>query len=156
MADSKEISGATEKDFGGENTLAHYEDGKLVIEDVRKQEHGSKPFDTDGRRNLSIATDGGRKFSTGGSRRLSEWDAMRIAKEGGVEVDEEIELLEMELQENPITSHWYAPVIKFNDPRHFTYVDLLSAEGFDLTQQIAGSSSVLHLWEAFFPVSINR
>jgi len=73
-----------------------------------------------GGRNLSIATDGGRQYSTGGARRMSEWDAMKIAKEGGVEIDEEIELLEEVLRQNPVQTSFFSPVINFKDPKHFT------------------------------------
>ena len=53
---------------------------------------------------------------------MSEWDAMRIAKEGGVEIDEEIELLEIELRENPIHGSIFSPVINFKNPAHFTWL----------------------------------
>lgn len=53
---------------------------------------------------------------------MSEWDAMRIAKEGGVEIDEEIELLEIELRENPIHGSFFSPVINFKTPAQFTWL----------------------------------
>lgn len=51
---------------------------------------------------------------------MSEWDAMKIAKEGGVEIDEEIELLEEVLRQNPVQTSFFSPVINFKDPKHFT------------------------------------
>ena len=114
---SSDESPSSEKNHHPVDTLAKYEDGKLKVEHVEQEKQGV-PFG--GQRNLSIATDNGRQYSTGGARRLSEWDAMKIAKEGGVEIDEEIELLDMELAQNPVHHSIFSPVINFKDPRHFT------------------------------------
>ncbi|KAK4697719.1 hypothetical protein P7C71_g419, partial [Lecanoromycetidae sp. Uapishka_2] len=102
-----------------DNELERYVDGKLEVEQVQPntQRGGSIT-----ERNLSVATDGGRKYSTGGQRRMSQWEAMVIAKEGGVEIDEEIELLEIELRENPIPKSFFSPVINFKNPAHFTWL----------------------------------
>jgi len=108
-------SPSSEKD----DTMGRYVDGKLRVEHV---EPASKRGNSITGRNLSIATDNGRQYSTGGARRMSEWDAMRIAKEGGVEIDEEIELLEIELRENPIHGSFFSPVINFKNPAHFTWL----------------------------------
>jgi len=49
-------------------------------------------------------------------------DAMKIAKEGGVEIDEEIELLEIELRKNPVQHSIFSAVVNFKDPKDFTSV----------------------------------
>ena len=111
--------------LGEKDNLAKYEHGKLDVDHVEPThavrgqsfaQQGGDPV-----RNLSVATNDGRNYSTGGARRLSEWDAMKIAKAGGVEIDEEIELLEEELRNNPVKANRFSPVINFKDPRHFTY-----------------------------------
>lgn len=114
-------SSSDEKGYRPDDTLAKYEDGKLKIEHVEHQtgQRGDSIAGNPGR-NLSVATSGGRKYSTGGQRRMSNWEAMKIAKEGGVEIDEEIELLEIELRENPVKHSFFSPVINFKDPKHFT------------------------------------
>lgn len=99
--------------------MERYVDGKLEVEHVEPE---SKRGNSTAARNLSVATDNGRQYSTGGPRRQSQWDAMKIAKEGGVEIDEEIELLEEELRNNPVSHSIFAPVINFNDPAHFTWL----------------------------------
>ena len=101
------------------DTMGHYVEGKLQIEHVEPQTHRGNSLTG---RQLSVATDNGRQYSTGGARRMSEWDAMRIAKEGGVEIDEEIELLEIELRENPVKTGFFSPVINFKNPAHFTWL----------------------------------
>ncbi len=106
-----------EKNTSGElDSVAKYEDGKLKIYHVDPVhvERG------DANRNLSVATNGGRQYSTGGGRRMSQWDAMKIAKAGGVGIDEEFELLEEELRNNPVKHSFFSPVINFKDPRRFT------------------------------------
>ena len=62
-------------------------------------------------RNMSVA-----------SRRMSEAEAMKLADEGGQEIDDEIAEFEAELLENPIKSWFYNPPSAFNDPRHFTWL----------------------------------
>ncbi|KAL9128267.1 MAG: hypothetical protein Q9217_003029 [Psora testacea] len=47
-------------------------------------------------------------------------DPFKIAKEGGIEIGEEIELLE-ELAQNPVKHCIFSPVITFKEPKHFTY-----------------------------------
>lgn len=123
MSDPRQ-SNVGEKDVGAGETLARYEgDGKLHVEHVQPDPaQRGLSITADPHRNASVATSSGRQHSTGGARRLSEWDAMKIAKEGGVEIDEEIEMLEEELRNNPIKTGFFSPTITFNDPRHFTYV----------------------------------
>ena len=119
MSDHTPPNGSSEKDYSPTDTMERYVDGKLQVEHVApdaRRGNSTVP------RNLSIATDNGRKYSTGGPRRQSQWDAMKIAKEGGVEIDEEIELLEEELRNNPVPNSIFAPVINFKDPRHFTWL----------------------------------
>ena len=101
------------------DTSTHFENSKMKTDHVEPGATGGTFAGTG--RNLSVATDNGRQYSTGGPRRMSEWDAMKIAKEGGVEIDEEIELLDQELAQNPIKHSIFSPVIDFKDPRHFTY-----------------------------------
>lgn len=112
------------RDFGEKGHLAddemeRYVDGKLQVEHVEPHSHRGHSITE---RNMSVATDGGRQYSTGGQRRMSQWEAMRVAKEGGVEIDEEIELLEIELRENPIPKTFFSPVINFKNPAHFTWL----------------------------------
>ena len=119
MSDHSPTSPSSEKEYQPEDTMGRYVDGKLKIEHV---EPTAKRGNSLTGRALSVATDNGRQYSTGGARRMSEWDAMRIAKEGGVEIDEEIELLEIELRENPIHGSFFSPVINFKNPAYFTYL----------------------------------
>ncbi|MCJ1454411.1 hypothetical protein MMC28_004764 [Mycoblastus sanguinarius] len=109
-------SASSEKD----DAMERYVDGKFQIEHVDPH-HGLRGNPIT-QRNMSVATNGGRQYSTGGARRMSEWDAMRIAKEGGVEIDEEIELLEEELRNNPVKHGILSPVINFKNPAHFTWL----------------------------------
>ncbi|CAD6564944.1 MAG: hypothetical protein ASARMPREDX12_004519 [Alectoria sarmentosa] len=119
MSDNSPSSGYGEKEYSPHDTMERYVDGKLEIEHVEpdaRRGHSMVP------RNLSVATDNGRQYSTGGPRRQSQWDAMKIAKEGGVEIDEEIELLEEELRNNPVPHSFFSPVINFKNPAHFTWL----------------------------------
>ncbi|CAF9920457.1 MAG: hypothetical protein ALECFALPRED_001536 [Alectoria fallacina] len=119
MSDNSPSSGYGEKEYSPHDTMERYVDGKLETEHVEpdaKRGHSMVP------RNLSVATDNGRQYSTGGPRRQSQWDAMKIAKEGGVEIDEEIELLEEELRNNPVPHSFFSPVINFKNPAHFTWL----------------------------------
>ena len=100
--------------------MGRYVGGKLEVEHV---EPTTGPRGNSvAQRGMSTATDGGRQYSTGGARRMSEWDAMKIAKEGGVEIDEEIDLLEVELRQNPVKHGLFSPVINFKNPAHFTWM----------------------------------
>lgn len=108
-----------EKGHLTDNEMERYVDSKLQVEHVEPQSNRGQSITG---RNMSVATNGGRQYSTGGQRRMSQWEAMRVAKEGGVEIDEEIELLEIELRENPIPKSFFAPVINFKDPAHFTWL----------------------------------
>lgn len=119
MADNSPPSGSSEKGYSPHDTMERYVDGKLEIEHV---EPDAKRGNSMVPRNLSVATDNGRQYSTGGPRRQSQWDAMKIAKEGGVEIDEEIELLEEELRNNPVPHSFFSPVINFKNPAHFTWL----------------------------------
>lgn len=56
------------------------------------------------------------------SRRMSEAVAIKLAAEGSAEIDEEIAELEAELEANPVKSSFNIPNVKFNDPRHFTWL----------------------------------
>ena len=119
MADNSPPGGTSEKDYSPTDTMERYVDGKLEVEHIEpnaRRAHSTVP------RNMSVATDNGRQYSTGAPRRQSQWDAMKIAKEGGVEVDEEIELLEEELRLNPVQHSIFAPVINFKNPAHFTWL----------------------------------
>ena len=92
--------------------LDRYADGKLEIDHV---EPTAQP-NQDGRK-YSV---GGRQYSTSG-RRLSQWDAMIVAKEGGAEIDDEIQLLEEELAANPVKHGLLNPKISVT-PDHFTWL----------------------------------
>ena len=119
MSDKYPPSASSEKEYSPTDTMERYIDGKLEVEPVKPD---SRRGNSTVPRNLSVATDNGRQYSTGGPRRQSQWDAMKIAKEGGVEIDEEIELLEEELRNNPVPHSIFAPVINFKNPAHFTYL----------------------------------
>lgn len=119
MADNSPPSGSSEKGYSPHDTMERYVDGKLEIEHVEPDARRGNSMVP---RNLSVATDNGRQYSTGGPRRQSQWDAMKIAKEGGVEIDEEIELLEEELRNNPVPHNFFSPVINFKNPAHFTWL----------------------------------
>ncbi|KAL9071950.1 MAG: hypothetical protein Q9161_003882 [Pseudevernia consocians] len=119
MSDNSPLSGTSEKEYAHNDTMERYVDGKLEVEHV---EPDSRRGNSMVPRGLSVATDNGRQYSTGGPRRQSQWDAMKIAKEGGVEIDEEIELLEEELRNNPVSPSFFAPVINFKNPAHFTWL----------------------------------
>ncbi|KAL9138173.1 MAG: hypothetical protein Q9175_000597 [Cornicularia normoerica] len=119
MSDNSPPNDFGEKEYSPNDTMERYVNGKLKVEEVEpdfRRGHSIVP------RNLSVATDNGRQYSTGGPRRQSQWDAMKIAKEGGVEIDEEIELLEEELRNNPVSHSIFAPVINFKNPAHFTWL----------------------------------
>ena len=97
-----------EKDQNGrrKSTLTRYVDGEIQKEVVLEAPPGDRKM----------------SYASGRSRRMSQWDAIVIAKEGGEEVDEEIAELEQELQQNPLKKHLFSPEIKFKDPRHFTWL----------------------------------
>ena len=138
-----------EKNMSGEpDSVAKYEAGKLKVDHVG-------PVHVEGgdaNRNFSVATNGGRQYSTGGDRRMSQWDAIKIAKAGGVEVDEEIELLEEELRNNPIKTNFFSPVINFKDPRHFTSAESFYVKVKTLTVLTGGFLWASLRWVAFFQV----
>ena len=94
------------------NELDRYADGKLEIDYVEPTAQPSQ----DGRK-YSV---GGRQYSTSG-RRLSQWDAMIVAKEGGAEIDDEIQLLEEDLAANPVKHGLLNPKIGVT-PDHFTWL----------------------------------
>ena len=108
--------------LGESDAVAKYENSRLKVDHVEPVHppRGQSVVGGDPARSFSVATNGGRQYSTGGERRMSQWDAIKIAKAGGVEIDEEIELLEEELRNNPVKPNIFSPVINFKDPRHFT------------------------------------
>ena len=99
------------KDVKYEGDVDRYVDGHKEVDHVEPIRPASGRFQSTG----------GRNYSTSG-RRLSEWEALKIAKAGGPEIDEEIAELEEELRQNPIKNGWLSPTISFKDPRHFTWV----------------------------------
>jgi hypothetical protein len=64
---------------------------------------------------------GGRVCSTG-DRHLNELDAIKIAKEGGAEIDEEIAMLEAELAQNPPPKSWLSPLVTVFNPARFLWL----------------------------------
>jgi sugar porter (SP) family MFS transporter len=100
---------ATEK--VGESEM--YRDGQLGK--VRFESH-SRP---------ELAAKGGDQPSTASGawsaagRRLNELDAIKIAKEGGAEIDEEIAMLEAELAQKPLHKNWLGPETTVPNPAHY-------------------------------------
>ena len=119
MSNHSPLNASSEKEYSPNDTMERYVNGKLEVEHVEPDARRGNSMVP---RNLSVATDNGRQYSTGGPRRQSQWEAMKIAKEGGVEIDEEIELLEEELRNNPVPHSIFAPVINFKNPAHFTWL----------------------------------
>lgn len=101
----------SEKSQSASDELERYVDGKLEVDQVQ---HAMQPGQDE--RKYSV---GGRQYSTSG-RRLSQWDAMIIAKEGGAEIDDEIQMLEEELAANPVKHSLLNPKIDVT-PEHFTW-----------------------------------
>lgn len=64
---------------------------------------------------------GGRVCSAGG-RHLNELDAIKIAKEGGAEIDEEIAMLEAELAQNPPPKSWLSSLVTVSNPARFLWL----------------------------------
>jgi sugar porter (SP) family MFS transporter len=108
MADS-------EKSSSNGTDLKHSVDGEAHIDHVEPKGLGTQPIHS------GPNGDGGRQYSTSG-RRISEYEAMKIAKEDHATIDAEIAELEAELEANPIAKSWLSPVITFKDPRHFTWL----------------------------------
>lgn len=109
----------TDSDKSSSTELKHHVDGQMHIDHVEPQTHTQPSHaDFNGDRKYSS---GARQDSTSG-RRISEYDAMKIAKENKSLIDEEIAELEAELEANPIAKSWLSPIISFKDPRHFTWL----------------------------------
>lgn len=114
MVDSEKSSNGTD--------LKHYVDSEAHVDHVEPKAHnlGTEPIRAGHNGDRTHST-GGRQYSTSG-RRISEVEAMKIAKEDRAVIDAEIAELEAELEANPIQASWLNPVISFKDPRHFTWL----------------------------------
>ena len=56
-------------------------------------------------------------------RRVSEWEALQIAAAGNLTIiNAEVDAIEVELQALNMRSTWYKPLIKFSDPKYFTWL----------------------------------
>jgi len=56
-------------------------------------------------------------------RRVSEWEALQIAAAGDYDtIDAEVAEIEADLQQMNIRSTWYKPLIRFSDPKFFTWL----------------------------------
>lgn len=133
-----------------EANLGRDVDGDIEVDHVEPQHQRATDgaADANGRTHSS----GGRAYSTSG-RRLSEWDAIKIAKQGGVEIDEEIAELDAELMANPIKKSWTNPEIKFADPRHFTWLLVAFASMGGLLSGI--DQSLISGANLYMPASLN-
>jgi hypothetical protein len=61
-------------------------------------------------------------FSSSG-RKISEWEALQIAEAGDLQtINGVIDAVEEDLQQLNIKSTWLKPLLKFSDPRHFTWL----------------------------------
>lgn len=115
MADS-------DKSSSNGTDLKHYVDGDVKVDHVEPQSHslGLQPI-RPGQNGDRMYSTGVRQYSTSG-RRISEYEAIKIAKEDKTAINEEIAELDAELAANPIAKSWLNSVITFKDPRHFTWL----------------------------------
>jgi hypothetical protein len=91
---------------------------RVEIDEISSTEHSIKDAEKarpDATRNQSV-------YSTSG-RKVSEWEAMQIAAAGDLTtINAEVDAIEIELQAMNMRSTWYKPLIKFNDPKYFTWL----------------------------------
>ena len=93
---------------------------RVEIDEISSAEHSIKDAEKasprpDPARNQSV-------YSTSG-RKVSEWEALQIAAAGDLTtINAEVDAIEMELQAMDMRSTWYKPLIKFSDPKYFTWL----------------------------------
>lgn len=91
---------------------------RVEIDEISSTEHSIKDTEKarpDPARNQSV-------YSTSG-RKVSEWEAIQIAAAGDLTtINAEVDAIEIELQAMNMRSTWYKPLIKFDDPKYFTWL----------------------------------
>jgi hypothetical protein len=56
-------------------------------------------------------------------RKVSEWEALQIAAAGDLQtINAEVDAIEVDLQAMNMRSTWYKPLVRFSDPRYFTWL----------------------------------
>jgi sugar porter (SP) family MFS transporter len=101
-------------EMGGEWKI--YLDGQL--EGAHFVSHSSPEHLANGGRQQSTTSGA---YSAGGGR-LTELDALKIAKEGGAQINEEIAMLEAELAQKPLYKSWLSPEITVSSPARFMWL----------------------------------
>lgn len=122
------------------------------IVDSDKPEEKAPPLDGPVEDDIEIA----RKSSSAHkeARRVSEWEALQIARAGDLEtINAEVDEIEAELQLLNLRSTWYKPLVKFRDPKMFNYL-LVGKLRTTLTRRVTETHSLqlLPLWVVSSPV----
>lgn len=78
--------------------------------------------DYDSKHNLMINKLHASRRPSAASRRMSEAEAMQVAKDDMTAVNDEIADFEQQVKDNPIYSPWLNPSVSVKDPRHFTWL----------------------------------
>jgi hypothetical protein len=118
---------------------------RIEIDGLSSTEHSVK--DTEAQRNKSV-------YSTSG-RKVSEWEALQIVAAGDLQtINAEIDAIEVDLQAVNMRSTWYKPLLKFNDPKYFTWL-LVGKFLHSNLGPSADTRKALHPWADFFQVLIS-
>lgn len=94
---------------------------RVEIDEISSTDHSIKDSEkalgrpAEAQRNQSV-------YSTSG-RKVSEWEALQIAAAGDLQtINAEVDAIEVDLQAMNMRSTWYKPLIKFSDPKYFTWL----------------------------------
>lgn len=94
---------------------------RVEIDEISSTDHSIKDTEkaldcpAGAQRNQSVYTTGGHK--------VSEWEALQIAAAGDLQtINAEVDGIEADLQAMNMRSTWYKPLVKFSDPRYFTWL----------------------------------
>jgi hypothetical protein len=95
---------------------------RVEIDGISSTDHSVKDSEkalgrppAEAKRNQSV-------YSTSG-RKVSEWEALQIAAAGDLQtINAEVDAIEVDLQAMSMRSTWYKPLIKFSDPKYFTWL----------------------------------
>lgn len=91
------------------------------IMDSNKQDEKAPPLDAPVESNIGVS-----QLASAGhkpTRRVSEWEALQIARAGDLEtINAEVDEIEAELQLLNLRSTWYKPLLKFRNPKMFNYL----------------------------------